>query len=135
MIPIVPLLRSARMVLQNPRVDLAVMEVARGGILREGSPMWHLDALDGTLNFTLQQKLGEYFRLFFQAKNLLNPEIQTVYRSEYLPDGDIVTEPTPVVAPCVNVPSPVTPAPKVVTTGNCRVKMSCVEYDTLALNW
>ena len=44
----------------------------------------------GTLNFTLQQKLGEYFRLFFQAKNLLNPEIQTVYRSEYLPDGDIV---------------------------------------------
>lgn len=28
--------RSAKMVLQNPRVDLAVMEVARGGILREG---------------------------------------------------------------------------------------------------
>ncbi len=28
--------RSARMVLQNPRVDFAVMEVARGGIIREG---------------------------------------------------------------------------------------------------
>jgi len=28
--------KSARMVLQNPRVDFAVMEVARGGILREG---------------------------------------------------------------------------------------------------
>ena len=28
--------RSARMVLQNPRVEMAVMEVARGGILREG---------------------------------------------------------------------------------------------------
>ena len=28
--------RSARMVLQNPRVDFAVFEVARGGILREG---------------------------------------------------------------------------------------------------
>src|SRR5438445_11522434 len=28
--------RSARMVLQNPRVDAAVFEVARGGILREG---------------------------------------------------------------------------------------------------
>ncbi|MCB1300472.1 MAG: cyanophycin synthetase, partial [Tetrasphaera sp.] len=28
--------RSARMVLQNPRVEVAVMEVARGGILREG---------------------------------------------------------------------------------------------------
>ena len=28
--------RSARMVMQNPRVDFAVLEVARGGILREG---------------------------------------------------------------------------------------------------
>ena len=28
--------KSARMVLQNPRVDFAVLEVARGGILREG---------------------------------------------------------------------------------------------------
>lgn len=28
--------RSARMVLQNPRVEVAIMEVARGGILREG---------------------------------------------------------------------------------------------------
>jgi cyanophycin synthetase len=28
--------RSARMVLQNPRVDMAIFEVARGGILREG---------------------------------------------------------------------------------------------------
>ena len=43
----------------------------------------------GTLNFTVQQQLDEHFRLFFQAKNLLNPEIQTVYRSDYLP-GDIV---------------------------------------------
>ncbi len=44
----------------------------------------------GTLNFTLQQKIGENWKLFFQAKNLLNPEIQTVYRSEYLPDGDVL---------------------------------------------
>src|SRR3989441_10711654 len=28
--------KSAQMVLQNPRVDVAVFEVARGGILREG---------------------------------------------------------------------------------------------------
>src|SRR5205823_7040303 len=28
--------KSAQMVLQNPRVDFAVFEVARGGILREG---------------------------------------------------------------------------------------------------
>lgn len=45
----------------------------------------------GTLNFTLQQQLGEYFRLFFQAKNLLNPEIQTVYRSQYLPSDVLST--------------------------------------------
>ncbi len=44
----------------------------------------------GQLNFTLQQKIGDHLGLFFQAKNLLNPEIQTVYRSSYLPDGDIV---------------------------------------------
>ena len=23
-----------------------------GGVIREGSPTWHLDALDGTLNFS-----------------------------------------------------------------------------------
>src|SRR6185437_14905920 len=28
--------KSAQMILQNPRVDMAVFEVARGGILREG---------------------------------------------------------------------------------------------------
>jgi len=35
--------RSARMVLQNPRVDFAVFEVARGGILREGLGYEHND--------------------------------------------------------------------------------------------
>lgn len=40
----------------------------------------------GTLNFTLAQKLGEYFTLKFSAKNLTNPEIQTVYRSDFTPD-------------------------------------------------
>ena len=43
----------------------------------------------GTLNFTLQQSIGENWKLFFQAKNILNPEIQTVYRSEYI-DGDLL---------------------------------------------
>jgi outer membrane receptor protein involved in Fe transport len=38
----------------------------------------------GTLNFTMQQAIGEHWKVFFQAKNILNPEIQTVYRSEYL---------------------------------------------------
>lgn len=36
-----------------------------------------------TLNFSLSQKLGERWKLGFKAKNLLNPEIQSVYRSNY----------------------------------------------------
>jgi len=44
----------------------------------------------GTLNFTLQQELFiPGFKAFFQAKNLLNPEIQTVYRSQYIA-GDVL---------------------------------------------
>jgi hypothetical protein len=38
----------------------------------------------GTLNFSLSQRLGEYFKVDFQAKNLTNPKIQTVYRSRYI---------------------------------------------------
>jgi hypothetical protein len=38
----------------------------------------------GTLNAGVSQKLGEHFKLQFQAKNLTNPEIQTVYRSEFI---------------------------------------------------
>jgi outer membrane receptor protein involved in Fe transport len=43
----------------------------------------------GTLNLTVSRKLGKYCKLSFQAKNLLNPEIQEVYRSPYV-DGDTV---------------------------------------------
>jgi TonB-dependent receptor len=43
----------------------------------------------GTLNFSLSQKIGEKLRLKFQAKNLLNPKIQEVYRSDYT-SGDTV---------------------------------------------
>jgi outer membrane receptor protein involved in Fe transport len=45
----------------------------------------------GTLNFTLQQYLTEHLKLFFQAKNLTNPEIQTVYRSPYLAEDILNT--------------------------------------------
>ncbi len=38
----------------------------------------------GTLNFTFSQELLKGLRLFFQAKNLLNPPIETVYRSPYI---------------------------------------------------
>ncbi len=36
-----------------------------------------------TLNLSVSQKLGKYLTLTFQAKNLTNPEIETVYRSVY----------------------------------------------------
>jgi outer membrane receptor protein involved in Fe transport len=38
----------------------------------------------GTLNLSVGQRLGEYFSLTFQAKNLTNPKIQQVYRSRYI---------------------------------------------------
>ncbi|TAH36818.1 MAG: hypothetical protein EYC70_07465 [Planctomycetota bacterium] len=41
-----------------------------------------------TLNLSLSQKLGSHFRLQFQAKNLTNPKIETVYRSDYI-DSDV----------------------------------------------
>jgi len=42
-----------------------------------------------TLNFSISQKLGRFFKLQFQAKNLTNPTIEEVYRSEYI-DADVV---------------------------------------------
>lgn len=44
----------------------------------------------GTLNFSLSQDVGEIWKLKFQAKNLLDPKIETVYRSDYI--GDDVTK-------------------------------------------
>jgi outer membrane receptor protein involved in Fe transport len=38
----------------------------------------------GTLNLTVSQKIWKYFTLQFQAKNLTNPNIETVYRSPYI---------------------------------------------------
>lgn len=45
----------------------------------------------GTLNFSLTQKVGEIWKLKFQAKNLLNPDIETVYRSKYIGDDVVKT--------------------------------------------
>jgi TonB-dependent receptor len=36
-----------------------------------------------TLNLSIGQRLGEYFKLTLAAKNLTNPEIEEVYRSDY----------------------------------------------------
>jgi hypothetical protein len=38
----------------------------------------------GTLNFAVSQQLSQRLRLMFQAKNVINPKIETVYRSPYI---------------------------------------------------
>lgn len=38
----------------------------------------------GTLNASITQRIGKHFKLQFQAKNITNPEIDEVYRSEYI---------------------------------------------------
>jgi TonB-dependent receptor len=42
----------------------------------------------GTLNFTFSQRLGEHSTVIFQAKNLTNPDIEEVYRSDFI-GGDV----------------------------------------------
>jgi len=44
----------------------------------------------GTLNLSLAQKFGEHCKLQFKAKNILDPDIETVYRSKYI--GEDVTK-------------------------------------------
>ncbi len=41
-----------------------------------------------TLNLSVSQRLGKYFKLQFQAKNLTDPSIEEVYRSPYI-GGDV----------------------------------------------
>ncbi len=41
----------------------------------------------GTLNLSLSRRIGRGLKLQIQAKNLTNPDIETVYRSEFI-DGD-----------------------------------------------
>jgi len=45
----------------------------------------------GTLNMSLSRKIGEHATLVFQAKNLTDPTIEQVYRSQYI-DGDVTKE-------------------------------------------
>lgn len=44
----------------------------------------------GTLNLSLTQDFGEDWKLKFQAKNLLDPDIQTVYRSKHCKEEDTI---------------------------------------------
>ncbi len=41
-----------------------------------------------TLNLSIAQRIGKYIKLQFQARNLTNPDIETKYRSGYVPGGE-----------------------------------------------
>jgi TonB-dependent receptor len=75
--------------------QLALFYTVKGDTLVTGAgieePNWVPNVYEkefGTLNFSLSQKLGERWQLQLQAKNLTNPDIEEVYRSEYI-DGDV----------------------------------------------
>jgi hypothetical protein len=42
-----------------------------------------------TLNFTLTQPIGDFWRLRIQAKNLTNPTITNVYSDDFIGGGDV----------------------------------------------
>jgi TonB-dependent receptor len=44
----------------------------------------------GTLNFTLSHKINDSFKLGFALKNLTNPEIEEVYRSDFVSGPDVL---------------------------------------------
>lgn len=70
--------------------ELGVFYTVKGDALKaagtqeDGNYIPHLYEKEyATLNFSLSQKLGEHWTLSFKAKNLLDPEIQTFYKSNY----------------------------------------------------
>jgi outer membrane receptor protein involved in Fe transport len=60
--------------------------VAGGGVVGNFVPDVYAKGYD-TLNLTVSQRFGRHVKLDFQAKNLTNPEIEEVYRSDVI-DGD-----------------------------------------------
>jgi outer membrane receptor protein involved in Fe transport len=80
--------------IENTGTQFSLFYTARGDTLVKGaaiSPEYYPNVYEteyGTLNFSLFQKLGKNFKLFFKAKNLLDPDIKTVYRY----NGDDVTK-------------------------------------------
>ena len=79
----------------DPRTQGAVFYTVQGDTLVAGAGAQGQYTPDvyakeyGTLNASISRKIGKYCKLMFQAKNLLNPEIETVYRSHYV-EGDKV---------------------------------------------
>ncbi|HVS19130.1 MAG TPA: TonB-dependent receptor [Planctomycetota bacterium] len=84
--------------LENTGTRIALFYTVQGDTLVEGAgistnrfvPDVYQTTYD-TLNLTLTQQLGRYFRLEMQAKNLTNAPIETVYRSEYTGPDEVKT--------------------------------------------
>jgi outer membrane receptor protein involved in Fe transport len=78
--------------LEKTGTNVGLFYTVRGDTLIAGAGVEHAtrfipDVYEteyGTLNFTLSQKIGEHCTLGFKAKNILNPYIETVYRSKYI---------------------------------------------------
>ena len=65
--------------------------VAGAGVAAENFvPSLYATSTD-SFNFSVSQRLGEHFKLQFQAKNIGDPLIGTVYRSEYIGDDVVHT--------------------------------------------
>jgi TonB-dependent receptor len=80
-----------------PGTELGLFYTVRGDTLVAGAGQSNGNYIPnvyeteyGTLNFFLSHKLSENWKLKFQAKNLLDPDIETVYRSKYI--GSDVTK-------------------------------------------
>lgn len=79
-----------------PNTQLAVFYTVRGDTLIAGAGQSSGNFVPnvyetefGTLNASLSTEIAEGWKLKLAAKNILDPEIETVYRSEYI-DGDVV---------------------------------------------
>jgi outer membrane receptor protein involved in Fe transport len=81
---------AVRKAAQDWGTQFALFYTVRGDALVAGAAQDHGNFVPnvyekqyGALNASVVQKLGKYVRLTFQAKNLSNPKIQEVYRSDY----------------------------------------------------
>ncbi len=75
---------------------VGIFYTVRGDTLAEGGVALGREFLPdvyekqfGTLNIGVTQPVGEHCKIAFQAKNITNPEIQRVYRSDFV-EGDTV---------------------------------------------
>jgi hypothetical protein len=81
--------------LERTGTQIALFYIARGDVLVAGAgqssgnfiPDVYAKAF-GTLNLSVSQNIGKHLNVKFAAKNLTNPKIEEVYRSEFI-DSDV----------------------------------------------